>query len=139
MNFLFQRRFIALVRWVSFFIYDMSVSMIPNDKNGRRKKQKKPKKNRTHKKTTISFLTGYFLAFAAFSFRNWIDSLRMEGSRMKSAGRGQFGAGTRRSLLFFLFSFLFSLSYYGHGFFFLFFLSFFLIYLLSHSLIITFQ
>jgi len=130
MNFLSQRKFAALVGCVSFFIYYVCSY---DNKRQEREKEKKKHEKATHKKNNHFFLPGYFLASAAISFQNWFDSHRMEGSRM-NAGQGHLGAGTQRSLLFFLS--LFSLSYYGHGLFFLFFLSFFPIYLLSHSFIV---
>jgi len=104
MNFLFQRGFAALVRWVSFFIYDISVSMIPNDKNGRKKKNTKKTKK---KKNNYFFFNGLFSCLRRLFFSE-LDQFTSNGRvKNKECGAGAIWSGNTEELAFFPFSFYF--------------------------------
>lgn len=67
------------------------------------KGKKNTKKTTRKKKSNYFFFAGYFLAFFAFSFRNWFDSLEMEVSGGGVRGGGNFEREHRSLLFLFIF------------------------------------
>jgi len=109
--------------------------MIPNDKKRGKRKKKREKKPPYTQKSNHFFLTGYFLAFFYHLFFSELVRFPRNGRvKIEECGVAAIWSGNTEGFDFF--SLLFSLSYYGRGFFFLF-SSFFLFFFFPFSYLLS--